>query len=128
MRQLRLLASQTAPGTKATLKLIREGKEKTLSVTLSTMPEEYASEGGRSQPAERAHSDMDSLDGVEVADLSDMDAQTRRQTGIPSNTRGRTCHHGSARLQLRRRGPESRRRHRLSLTAIPCTAPTKPSP
>jgi serine protease Do len=88
MRQLRLLASQTAPGTKVTLQLVRDGKEKTLSLTLGTMPEEYASQGTGIQPPEHTHSDMDSLDGVEVTDLSDMDARTRRQTGVPSHLEG----------------------------------------
>jgi serine protease Do len=88
MRHLRLLVSQTAPGTKVTLKVLRDGKEKTLSLALGTMPEEFMAEGGRSQPGERGHSEMDALDGVEVTDLSDLDARTRRQNDIPKNIEG----------------------------------------
>jgi serine protease Do len=88
MRNLRLLVSQTAPGTKVTLKVLRDGKEKTLSLALGTMPEEFLAEGGRSQPGERGHSEMDALDGVEVSDLSELDARTRRQNDIPKNIEG----------------------------------------
>ena len=88
MRHLRLLVSQTVPGTKVTLKIIRDGKGKTLSLTLGTMPDELLAQDGQVQPDERSQSDMDSLDGVEVSDLGDLDARTRRQTGIPSDLEG----------------------------------------
>jgi serine protease Do len=88
MRQLRLLVSQTAPGTKVTLKLLRDGKEKTLSMTLGTMPEEFMAQNNRTQPSQRGHSEMDALDGVEVSDLSELDARTRRQLDIPKDTQG----------------------------------------
>ncbi|HEY9173833.1 MAG TPA: Do family serine endopeptidase, partial [Verrucomicrobiae bacterium] len=38
-RHLRLLVSQTAPGTKADVKLLRDGKEKNLTVKLGELPE-----------------------------------------------------------------------------------------
>jgi serine protease Do len=88
MRHLRLLVSQTAPGSKVTLKILREGKEKTLSLTLGTMPEEFMAQGNRSQPSQRGHSEMDALDGVEVADLSELDARARRQNDIPKDIQG----------------------------------------
>ena len=89
MRQLRLLVSQTAPGTKVSLKLLRDGKEKTLALTLGTMPDDLMAQGSRAQPApQHSHSDMDSLDGVEVADLGDLDASTRRQAEIPKSVQG----------------------------------------
>jgi serine protease Do len=88
MRNLRLLVSQTAPGTKVTLKILREGKEKTLTMTLGTMPEDMMADRGRSQPGERGKSDMDALDGVEVSDLDELDARTRRQADVPDNIKG----------------------------------------
>ena len=88
MRQLRLLAAQTAPGTKVAVKLLRDGKEKTITLTLGTIPEELMAQGGRTQPGERGQSNMDALDGVEVTDLDDLDARTRRQQGIPNNIQG----------------------------------------
>jgi serine protease Do len=85
MRQLQLLISQTAPGTKATLKLYRDGKEKTVSTTLGQLPDALTARGGRAQPGERGKSGTDALDGVEVADL---DPATRRELSIPNNVRG----------------------------------------
>ena len=97
MRHLRLLVSQTAPGTKVTLKILREGKEKTLALTLGTMPEEFMAQGSGAKPSERGHSDMDALDGVEVTDLSELDARARRQYDIPKNIRGRAGHQRGSR-------------------------------
>jgi serine protease Do len=88
MRHLRLLVSQTAPGTKVTLKVLRDGKEKTLMLTLGTMPEEITAQGSRAQPTQHSNSEMDALDGVEVTDLSELDARARRQNDIPRNIEG----------------------------------------
>ena len=85
MRQLRLLASQTAPGKTVKLKILREGKEKTLTATLGEIPRDIVARSGQAQPSERGKSEKDALDGVEVADL---DAQARRQAGIPEHIRG----------------------------------------
>src|SRR5262249_50915749 len=79
MRQLRLAISETAPGSKVTVRLIREGKEKTLAATVATFPEELLTGGGRGQ------STSDALDGVEVADL---DSSARREVAIPSRIVG----------------------------------------
>jgi len=82
--ELRLLSSQTAPGTKVPVKFIREGKEKTLDVVLGELPSNEAAAltpNGKAAPAPRE----DALEGVEVGDL---DNQTRRQFGIPSNVQG----------------------------------------
>jgi len=88
MRQFRLLVSQRVPGTKVTLKLLRDGKEKTITATLSTMPEETLAQGGRFQPGERGQSNTDALDGVEVTDLDEVDARTRRHSHIPNDLQG----------------------------------------
>jgi serine protease Do len=85
MRQLRLMVSQTAPGRKVTLRIVRDGKEKTLSATLGELPKEQLARNGKVQPGDRGQSKTDALDGVEVTDL---DAQARREADIPGNVRG----------------------------------------
>jgi serine protease Do len=84
MRQLRLMVSQTAPGTKVSVKLLRDGAEKTMTATLASLPEDLFARGGQSKPG-RGQSSTDALDGVEVADL---DARTRREAGIPTTVHG----------------------------------------
>jgi serine protease Do len=81
-RSLRLMVSQTAPDTKAALKVIRDGKPKNFTVTLGELPKDQASLGAEKPGAAR---DLDALDGVEVGDL---DGAARRQFEIPSNIRG----------------------------------------
>jgi serine protease Do len=85
MRQLRLIVSQTAPGRKVAVRILRDGKEKTLTATLGEIPKEVLARSGQAQPGERGQSKTDALDGVEVTDL---DAQARRQADIPENVRG----------------------------------------
>jgi serine protease Do len=81
-RHLRLMVAQVPPDTKATLKVVRDGKEKSFTATLGELSDKTASKGlRRSEP----ESSQDTLDGVEVADLN---PQWRRQYGIPENVRG----------------------------------------
>jgi len=83
-RNFRLMVAQTAPRTKVTMKLLRDGKEKTLTATLGTLPSELGGSGDeKSEPAEQSKSDA--LDGVEVADL---DSRTRRQSNITADVQG----------------------------------------
>jgi serine protease Do len=87
--QLRLMVSQLSPGTKVTLKVLRgdDGKtpvEKTITATLGTLKSEDAV-GGSDKIESDSKSEMDSLDGVEVADL---DANARHQFSIPANVNG----------------------------------------
>jgi serine protease Do len=89
-RQLRLLISQTAPGTKVSLAILRSegGKkpvEKTIAVTLGTLPSDLAQRGNREAPSEENSPVQDSLDGVEVTDL---DANARHQFNIPGSVHG----------------------------------------
>jgi serine protease Do len=81
-RHMRLLISQNPPGSNATLTILRDGKEKTLSVKLAELPgeESLASERGSSDG--KAH---DALDGVEVTDLT---PEARREFEVPSPIRG----------------------------------------
>ena len=91
-RNLQLNASQTAPGTKVPLRILRSDSgrkpvQKTVNLTLGELPQEAlfsrnsrGSQGERGQPATR-----DSLDGVEVGDL---DGRMRRRFNIPNNIQG----------------------------------------
>jgi serine protease Do len=84
-RHLRLMVSQTPPATKAPLKIIRDGKEQTLTVKLGELPAEgLAKAGGRSGGLRRG-TGVDPFDGVTVEDL---DARERRQFNIPSYVHG----------------------------------------
>ena len=85
-RHLRLMVSQTPPGTKVPLKVIRDGKEMSFTVKLGEMPSEgLAKAGNRSGGLRRSPSKGDPLDGVTVQDL---DAQARRQFDVPARLRG----------------------------------------
>jgi serine protease Do len=79
--QLRLMVSQTAPGTTGSVKILRQGKERTFKVTLKAMLDQEAStsKGG---PAEASE---DALTGVTVTDL---DSPARRQFNVPTGVRG----------------------------------------
>jgi serine protease Do len=85
MEQFRLMVSESASGTKVSVKILRDGAEKTLTATLAAMPDQMLARGGRTQPNDRGQSDMDSLDGVEVSDL---DARTRRENDFPADLKG----------------------------------------
>jgi serine protease Do len=81
-RQFRLIVSQTPPETKAMLKVLRDGKEKTLSATLAELPaNELASRGTQDGSGKRG----DAIDGVQ---LSKLDASTQRQYFVPGDLRG----------------------------------------
>jgi len=82
--ELRLMSSQTAPGTKVPVKLIRDEKEKTVDVVLGELPTNLmAARTPDSKPAPAPREDA--LEGVEVGDL---DTETRRQFSIPTNVQG----------------------------------------
>lgn len=85
-RHLRLMVAQTAPGTKAPLKVIRDGKEETVTVKLAELPAEkgLAKAGDRSGGLRRG-GHTDPLDGVTVEDLN---ARSRREFNIPGHVRG----------------------------------------
>ena len=79
----RLLISQIMPGTKVNLKIIRDGKEKVLTVKLAELPEEEIAAAG--SPDSSGKVERDSLDGVEVTDLN---AAARREYSVPNRVRG----------------------------------------
>ncbi len=88
-QQLRLMISQTAPGTKVNVTFLRgeNGKkpvEKTVTATLGTLPGDVSARRDVT-PEEQKDSNYDSLDGVEVTDI---DSDARQQYGIPSSVHG----------------------------------------
>ena len=80
-QQLRLLVSQTSPGTTVKLELLRDGKTMEIEAKLTELPSEGLSKAGSG----RAKGDNDLLDGVTIDDL---DLRTRRQFGIPNAVDG----------------------------------------
>jgi serine protease Do len=84
-RNLRLMVAQSPPGSKATLELLRDGKERTVNVTLGELPtEQLAGDGERLRPG-TGRAKTEGLAGIEVGEL---DARVRREMGIPSEVRG----------------------------------------
>jgi serine protease Do len=84
-RHLRLMVSQTAPGTKVELKILRDGKEQFFTVKLGELPSEgLAKADGRSGGLRRSRG-ADALDGVTVDDVN---ARTRESFNIPTGVRG----------------------------------------
>ncbi len=80
---LTLAISESAPGSTAVVKLIRDGSPKTINVVLGELP-------GSGRPAkqrvvERDNSSTDSLDGVAVDEL---DGETHQALGVPNHIRG----------------------------------------
>ncbi|MDB6154361.1 MAG: protease [Chthoniobacteraceae bacterium] len=80
-RELRLLISGMAPGTKIDVKIVREGKEMVVPIELGELP----AEKGAVVPEKLKDSAPDVLDGVTVADIDD--AQ-RKEFEIPEGTQG----------------------------------------
>lgn len=88
-QQLRLMISQTAPGTKVTLTFLRSENgakpaEKTATATLGTLPGQTGAKD-ENGPDEDKNSNYDSLDGVEVTDI---DSNARQQYDIPASIQG----------------------------------------
>ena len=79
--ELQMTIAGMAPGTKAELKVIRDGKDKSVSVELGERPAMTGVAGAA--PAKPA--DPDVLDGVTVADI---DADSRKQFELPEGTKG----------------------------------------
>lgn len=84
-RHLQMLVAQTTPGSKATLKVIRDGQSKTLVATLG---ERDRSVDEDSDPAPQASPAEASPRGLDGLSLSDPDRNLRRQFNIPASVRG----------------------------------------
>ncbi len=79
-RHLKLAVGLIAPGTETPLKVIRDGKEKSFSVTLKELPGEQLAKKD-AKPAD----DTDALQGVAVADT---DTNVRQQFELPRTVKG----------------------------------------
>jgi serine protease Do len=83
-RQLRFMTAQTPPGTKVPIKIVRDGKEQSLTVELGELKGEgLAGSGMPNSRQPEASSDL--LDGVTIADV---DARAREQFNIPDDVKG----------------------------------------
>jgi serine protease Do len=80
-RGLRLTVSGMAPGTKVQLKLVRDGKEKTVEAELGELPAKEA-RIGQAEPKEKT---SNVLDGITVNDL---DEQTHKSLNVPPGVQG----------------------------------------
>ncbi|MGA9779568.1 MAG: DegQ family serine endoprotease [Limisphaerales bacterium] len=81
---LSLMVSECSPGTEATVKVIRDGREKSFTVTLAELPGQIG-QSNKNQNNQPGNSNADALDGVTVSDL---DPQTRQELRIPDNVHG----------------------------------------
>jgi serine protease Do len=83
---LQLLVSEADPGSPATLKLIRNGREKIITMTLGEKKPDEVSKNGNDQNSQDSDSSkVDALDGVTVSDL---DSDARQQLKAPDDLRG----------------------------------------
>jgi serine protease Do len=81
-----LMVSDCAPGSKATVDLIQNGHQKTISVTLGeNLQAGISSNSARNSTPVVSTSKTDALDGVTIVEV---DAAARRELGIPAGMRG----------------------------------------
>jgi serine protease Do len=85
VNSFQLAVSESAPGSSATVKLLRNGRSETVTVTLTELSVEVAPSGNDQKKPGSGNSMIDALDGVTVADL---EPELRRQLGIPPSVRG----------------------------------------
>jgi len=82
---LRLMVSEMEPGTSISVKLLHNGREKTMTVSLAKLPDGIAGTGTPDKNSPLANPRTDALDGVTVADL---DRQARAQLQLPPGLQG----------------------------------------
>ncbi len=82
---LRLLVAQTPPKSDVKFKALRDGKEKTFTVTLGELPEDLGNRRQRDGIGGLAPDIGTALNGVDIADL---DAEMRRRYSIPNRIQG----------------------------------------
>jgi serine protease Do len=80
-RELQLVVAAIAPGTKVEVKLIRDGKDKTVSVELGERPNSKIAAADKPEKPD----EPDVLDGVTVADI---DADARKKYELPESAKG----------------------------------------
>jgi serine protease Do len=82
---LRLAVSEFSPGTSVTVKIIRNGRTKDVSLILGEMPGFLKGNGSDENNSDTETSKTDALDGVTVADL---DQDIRRELKVPDRVQG----------------------------------------
>jgi serine protease Do len=87
---LMLGISECSPGSPATLKVIRKGQTKTISMELAELPSPPPTvQKGRDNSDPAGGSSLaDSLDGVTVSDLDALDDSVRWRLGVPKELQG----------------------------------------
>jgi len=80
-RDLKLMVGRTSPGAKVSVKVLSDGKEKSLQVALKEMPDRLPGVGRE----ESDESSSDALDGVEVGDIT---SALRSQYRLPADIKG----------------------------------------
>jgi serine protease Do len=91
--ELQLMISECSPGTEVTVKVFRDGAQKTVTVKLGELPGDVArnnnnnnnNNNNRTRPNTPASSTTDALDGVQLYDLN---AAARQQLQIPDSVKG----------------------------------------
>ncbi len=83
-RNLQLIVSQLAPGTKVSVKVLRQGSEKSFDVVLKAMPSEDQASLGSGKPDQDAE-ESDALNGVTVGDIT---PGIRQELNLPPRLQG----------------------------------------
>lgn len=86
-RQLRLMVSQTLPKTKASFKILRDGKPRTVNVTLAELPSQRVM-SGMMRPGGGPGGESDEPETLEGVEVSDLEGRSRREYSIPNHVRG----------------------------------------
>jgi len=81
---LRLMVSQSKPGTESTIKLLRDGKPQTIKLKLGELSADLLA-GATDETPEEKLNDNEALEGVTVGDI---DPESRRQFRIPNEVQG----------------------------------------
>jgi serine protease Do len=82
---LQLAISECLPGSPATVKLFRDGQEKSITVTLAELPASATQSQNDQDDSNPGKPTIDALDGVTVQDLNKF---IRQQLDVPDQTRG----------------------------------------
>ncbi|HZQ48530.1 MAG TPA: PDZ domain-containing protein, partial [Verrucomicrobiae bacterium] len=80
-RHLKLQVAQTTPGSTVPVQIIRDGRERTLNVSVKELP-------GSEQEANANDNDKNSSDTLNGVTVSDLDQNARAQLKLPQNVKG----------------------------------------
>jgi serine protease Do len=83
--ELQLAVSQCEPGSPASVKLLRDGVEKNISLTLAALP---GSPGGKSDDQAGSDSDTSTTDALNGVTVADLDRDVRQELKIPDSVQG----------------------------------------